>query len=279
MIIISDDLVLSSTGDEETNSNSPLIGWDNLVTIDNITASSEDVDYPAVNLANPITSPIARWQATTTAMQTITFAINSIEDVDYVGIARHNLGTNQNSVIIEGSTDGGTASGWFELVQEVLLPNDAPAIFRFTPQSLTHVRIVIGAGASGSDPAEIAVAYVGKLLPLQRRIYVGHTPINYGRSSKVVSGKSEAGDFLGRVIISEQTETSVELKNLTPSWYRSKLDPFIQASKDTPFFFAWRPGDYPNEVGFAWMTNDPQPKNQLPNGMMNIDLQMTGIAP
>lgn len=277
MIIISNDLVLATT--EETSPNSPVIGWQNLVTTLNVTASSEDASFPAINLANPITAPVARWQATTTGAQTITFSINSIADVDYVAIARHNLGSGQIPITIEGSIDGGSASGWFELVQEVLLPNDAPAIFRFVPQSLTDVRIVLGAGGSGGDPAEIAVAYVGKLLLLQRRIYVGHTPINYGRSAKIVSGKTEAGDFLGRIVISEETATAVELQNLTPAWYRSTLDPFVVASKEIPFFFAWRPGDYPNEVGFAWMMNDPQPKNQRPNGMMNIDFQMSGIAP
>lgn len=276
MIIISDDLVLGLT--EETDANAPLIGWDNLVTISNVTASSEDADFPVTNIANAITTLIARWQATTTAAQTIDIEVASVEEIDYVAIARHNLGSGQIPVTIEGQ-DGSGSPTWFELVQETLLPNDAPAIFRFTPQSLTHVRISMGAGGSGGDPAQIAVVYTGKLLPIQRRIYVGHTPINYGRSSKVVSGKSENGEFLGRIVISEQVATTVELQNLTPAWYRSVLDPFIQGSKETPFFFAWRPGDYPNEVGFAWMTNDPQPKNQRPNGMMNIDLQMTGIAP
>lgn len=276
MIIISDDLVLGTS--EETHPNAPVIGYHNLVTVSNITASSEDDDYPAINLANPITAPIARWQASDTGAQTLTFEVNTIDFIDYVGIARHNWGSGQIPVIIEGSNDGGSASGWFELVQQVLLADDDPVIFRFTPQALTHVRIVLGAAASGDDPAWLAVAYVGLLLALQRRIYVGHTPITMGRSQNVVNGKSESGEFLGRLITSESVSTSVELQNLTPSWYRTVLDPFIVAQKDTPFFFAWRPGDYPDEVGFGWITNDPQPQNQRPNGMMQINWNMTGIA-
>lgn len=273
MIIISEDLVLGVS--EETNPNSPLIGYQNLLTINNVVVSSENPDFPVVNLANVITAPIARWEANDDGPQTITVTVNSIEDIDYVAIARHNLGSTQRPIIIEGASTGEI------LVQETLLPDDAPAIFRFTPQSISTLNFSIGESnlGSGSDPASIAIMYIGKLLPLQRRIYVGHTPIKYGRSQNIINGKTEAGDFLGRIVISEQNGTTVDLQNLTPSWYRSSLDPFIKASKEVPFFFAWRPGDYPNEVGFAWMTNDPQPSNQRPNGMMQISLQMTGIAP
>lgn len=272
MIIISNSLVLGLT--PETHVNAPLIGWHNLVTTGNIEADTAATDYPASNMANPITAPGARWRAADSTAQAVSVAVDTVEPIDYIAIARHNLGSAAVSVTVEGSINDG--ADWFELVQEALLPNDAPAIFRFEPQALTDIRLSLGAG---DDPAEIAVLYTGLLLALQRRIYVGHTPIVLGRSAKIVNGRSEGGDFLGRIITSEQRETSVDLKNLTPSWYRTYLDPFIEASKDTPFFFAWRPGDYPDEVGFAWMTNEPQPSNQRPNGMMQVQLQMTGIAP
>jgi hypothetical protein len=31
-------------------------------------------------------------------------------------------------------------------------------------------------------------------------------------------------------------------------------------------------------VGFAWLTNDPQPMNQRPNGMMQVELQLSGVV-
>jgi len=272
MIIISNALVLGAT--PETHPNAPLIGYQNLVTPGNVTSDTADADYPVTNLANPITAPGARWQAADTTAQTVSVNVATVEPIDYIAIARHNLGSAAISVTVEGSTNDG--ADWFELVQEVLLANDAPALFRFEPQALTDIRLSLGEGAA---PAEIAVLYTGLLLALQRRIYVGHTPMPFGRSAKIVNGRSEGGDFLGRIITSEQRATSVDIKNLTPSWYRAFMDPFIEASKETPFFFAWRPGDYPDETGFAWMTNEPQPQNSRRNGMMQIELQMTGIAP
>lgn len=275
MIIISSALVLS--GSDDLQPNNPVIGWDNKVTISNIQSLTEQEGFPITNVANPITSPLGGWKgASITGDEEILITLDGLEDIDYVGIARHNLGSNQIPILVEGSTDGG--SPFEELVGETYLLDDAPAIFRFVPQSLTDLRITLGLTTSQVAP-EIAVIYVGKLLIVQRRLYVGHTPINFGRSENVVSGKTENGDFLGRIILSEQRSTEVALQNLTPSWYRSEMDPFIQASKDTPFFFAWRPFSYPYEVGFGWMTNNPQPVNQRPNGMMQIQLQMTGIAP
>jgi hypothetical protein len=129
----------------------------------------------------------------------------------------------------------------------------------------------------GNAEPSAAVVYAGTLLVLQRRIFVGHTPINYGRSAKVTNARSESGNFLGRIVLNEKNSTSVDMKNITSAWYRTFMQPFIDDSQENPFFFAWRPSDYPNEIGFAWMTNDPQPSNALPNGMMQISLEMTGI--
>jgi hypothetical protein len=121
------------------------------------------------------------------------------------------------------------------------------------------------------------VVYCGKLLVLQRRIYVGHTPGNYGRTSKVINAKSENGSFLGRIVLNEMTKTSVALENLTPDWYRTYFDPFVTAAREDPFFWAWRPSSYPAECGYAWLTNDPKPNNSLPNGMMQVSFEISGI--
>jgi hypothetical protein len=135
-------------------------------------------------------------------------------------------------------------------------------------------RLVI---APGTAPPAIGIWYVGEILILQRRIYVGHTPLVYGRSSSVSSGRSENGQFLGRMLRSETLESAVDMHNLTPDWYRSELDLFFQAARTTAFFFAWRPGDYPFEVGFAWLTGDPQVSNQRANGMVQVNFSMSGV--
>ena len=113
----------------------------------------------------------------------------------------------------------------------------------------------------------------------QRRIYVGHTPLTYAKKTKISTGRSESGQFLGRIVISELSQATVELDNMTPDWYRLYLQPFIDHAKTLPFFFAWRPLTYPNEVGYAWVMNDPALLNSRSNGMCKTTIEMGGISP
>jgi hypothetical protein len=269
MIVIAKGLVLGRP-DAPLGAKNPLIGWHNLVTAATVSADSAAPGFPATNLGNPSTN--SRWRAEDDSEQHLTVQIGEIEPIDYIAVARHNFGSAQIAVSVEGRIDG---EDWTELVGETLLPDDVPALFRFAPRSLSAVRLRLG---EGELPATAAVLYAGRLLILQRRIYVGHTPLPYGRTAKITNARSESGNFLGRIVLNEKTETQVAMRNLAASWYRTYMDPFIVAAKEVPFFFAWRPADYPREVGFAWMTNDPHPSNARTNGMMQLDFQMTGIV-
>ena len=247
----------------------PVIGWENLATSAGLTATEEASGYPVTNLANPSTASV--WLGTTTGTQYLTAAIAGGGDVDFVGVARHNFGTAVAAVSIEGDTGGGFA----EIVAAVTPTDDTPLIFRFVPGAYVSVRVKI---ASATAIPTAAVLYVGSALVVPRRVYVGHTPINYGRSTNVVVGRSESGNFLGRVVVGSRRETSVTFSDLSPSWYRASFEPFVAASVEDPFFFAWRPNEYPDEVGFVWLTSDVQPTNQRRNGMMQVSLQMGGVA-
>lgn len=278
-VVIGSGVVLSGTVVTDIpNGNNPLVGYHNLVTSSNLTTSSEDPDHPAANLATPATHLYWRGDgfASPADDEFITVVTDTAELIDYVGIARHNFGSALIPVTIEvQQTDG---AEWQAVTSEVLLPNDGPALFRFTPQGAYAVRIRLRASLQTTTPPEAAVVYVGTLLVLQRRIYVGHTPIPYGRQARVTNARSESGAFLGRIVLSQQRNSQVNLQNLQPNWYRTYLDPFVEASREQPFFFAWRPLDYPFEVGYAWMTNEPVPTNQRSNGMMQIQFQMSGIV-
>lgn len=276
-IVISGSLVLGDalSGGGVIDANNPLIGWESRVTSGNVSATTAQSGFPASNLANPSTN--LRWIGeigSPEADEYITLALNTNEDVDYIGIARHNFYSAQIPVSIEVFDDQSSPQVWEEIVADVIPPNDGPLLFRFTPQGVTSIRIRMQPGLAAPTAAAV---YAGKLLVLQRRICVGHTPIPMGRKTKITNARSENGDFLGRIVLGQMTATQVSLLNLTPAWYRTYLDPFIRDAEERPFFFAWRPSDYPNEVGYAWMTNDPEPTNQLANGMMSIDLQMAGI--
>ena len=286
------DPTLDVNAPPDLTANNPFVGYQNLVAFNNITADENASGFPATNLANPSTNLI--WQGVDTNAQSIRVTLDGTNPVDYVAIAGHNFGSQSISVTPQASVAAGYVldeTGAFVLdeaggkvlaeTSTTLVPtftptDDLPLIFRFRQQAApTEIGIMLG---SGNAIPQAAVLYVGQSLIFQRRIYVGHSPITMGRKTNIINGMSESGNFLGRIKLGESRVTSVALKNLSPASYRSLIDPFIDSATQYPFFFAWRPGDYPLETGFAWLSADAVPVNQLRNGMMSVTLSMAGIA-
>lgn len=260
------------------NGDNPIIGYENLITISNVSADSADVNFPASNLANNSTRLKWLGEASSADQYIVVNLSGNTEEIDYLAIARHNMGSGLFPVSVEVLTDAAESPTlWTEVVADVILPNDGPAIFRFDPVVAEAIRFRMQPSSLDLDPT-IAVMYVGKLLVMQRRLYVGHEPATYGRVTKVTNGRSESGNFLGRIVLNEQVRSSAAFNNLTPSWWRTYLDPFLIAGKEQPFFFAWRPSSYPRECGFMWLTNDPRLNNQRANGMVQTTLEMQGIV-
>lgn len=269
-VIVSNNFVLTES-DPTLTPDHPVIGYRNIVTTGNLVADTADVNYPATNLANPATN--LKWKAATAAVQYLTITPGNSNLIDYVAIARHNLGSAAIAVSIEGNP----GAGYVGLVAPVVLGGDGPALFRFTPQALAlGVRIKLAAAAGAL--ASIGVVYAGRLLVLQRRIYVGHTPMPMARVSKITNGMSESGDFLGRIELSRSVQSTVPLSQLDPAWYRANFDPFVAVGKSTPFFFAWRPQSYPAEVGYGWLNNDPMPVPTAPSNLNALSLTVNGVV-
>lgn len=272
-VVISSSYVLSNSisGGGTITADNPLIGYDNIVNTGSISTTTEDPDFPATNLANPATH--LRWlglggSPTSDEYVTVTNAV--VQDIDYIAIARHNLFTAQIAISVEYFN----GSSWVELVAPVILPNDGPALFRFPKLAYAQIRLRL---QTGNALPTIAVVYSGELLVMQRRMYVGHTPINMGRSTMQASLRSISGNFLGRIVLGRKVSTRASFQNLTPAWYRTYLAPFVLAAEEIPFFFAWRPSTYPNEVGYAWLSDDAIPQNQRSNGMMQIEFSLEGV--
>jgi hypothetical protein len=244
-----------SSGQASTIKN-PVIGWRNLITTASIAATSSAADFPASNLANPATKP--PWRATSNATQFLTLTVGAGgPTINYLAIAAHNFGTIAAKVSVETSAN---LSTWTPInlgtVPNTFSPtDDSPIIFRFPSGNYQGVRLKIENAASAP---EAGVLYVGDLLVLERsvRVDTDHTPINYGRRSTVISGMSENGNFLGRIVRAEWYESQADFSYFTNPWYRANFKPFIDASNETPFFFAWSPTDHPEDTGFVWLMED-----------------------
>ncbi|MBR1193242.1 hypothetical protein [Bradyrhizobium sp. AUGA SZCCT0160] len=248
----------------------PVIGWHNLVTASTIVADTEEAGFPASNLANPATH--LEWRAEDDSEQYLTITTNEVDPIDYVAVARHNWGSAQIPVSIEGFIDG----DWEEIVEEVILPDDGPALFRADLQSLAQIRIRL---QEGTAIPRAAVVYAGRLLIMERKLYVGHVPMKHGRRTRVIDNMSESGNFLGAIELGAWRESVAPFSLISPDWYRNYMDAFIaDVGKRKPFFFGWRPGTYPLEIGYARLTEDPDPSPVGPSNLHAFDLKMKGVA-
>jgi hypothetical protein len=267
-LVISSAVVLADVADG-LSLDHPVIGWHTVVTSTTIVADTTADGYPASNLANPATH--LEWHAADMTAQYLTITTNEVDEIDYVAVAKHNFSTAEITVSIEGFI----SSVWTEIVDQVLLPDDGPALFRFTAQSLSHVRIRLQAG---SAIPRAAVVYAGKLLVVERKVYVGHTPLPHARKHAIANNRSESGNFLGRIVLGESRESTIPLSLISPDWYRENMDPFLAVADETPFFFAWRPQTYPREIGYGWLADDPMPTPTGPSNLIAFDLKVSGVA-
>lgn len=259
-------LISGSSGDFREDG--PLIGYRTRITFDNITADEEEVGFPVTNLSNETTSEM--WKGTSTDPQYITVDLGAALQCDYIGIARHNLGSTGATIQVEVSSDGAT---WDEHADAIAPTDDSPLMQRFDREAHRYWRLAI---TPGSEAPEMAVLYLGLVMVLQRNIYGGHTPIRYSYENTSSVGISESGQFLGAVARRANPTTQVTQKNLTAAWARSHMAPFLKeavgmgtTARRIPFFFAWRPTSYPLEVGFGWIP---------PGSAPTLTNQGTGVA-
>lgn len=155
--------------------------------------------------------------------------------------------------------------------------SDGPLIYQFLPSVTSRVRIRL---LAGDEVPRIAVLYVGKLLVLERsvRIDTPHTPINMGRKSDISTGRSENGKFLGRTVLGQWNESQADFAFFTSEWYRTYFQPFVDATDEIPFFFAWSPQDHPEDTGYVWMTEDPRDEINTVVDRPAISIKYQGIV-
>jgi hypothetical protein len=247
----------------------PVIGWESQVVVTGVHADFEEDNFPATNLANPATNLL--WRSTSTATQYVTFDLNEEEPVDYIGIARHNLGS--GGIVISVEVQTYDSADWVEFIEGFVVADDAPILIRFLENIAGAMRLKLVPLAA---VPEIGVVFIGRMLVMPTGIAFGHTPLVDGRVTRTVAGNSEAGDYLGSIVLSQKLASSVSFRYIEDAWYRQNMRPFAKQGRGTPFFWSGFPDSHPGEAGYAWLTSDPQP-DFIEAGWVNITLEMGGI--
>lgn len=243
------------------------IGYQSICTEANVVASSEAAGFPASDATNVFTNEY--WKPTTLPA-TWTCDAGTGVDTDYIGIAAHTLGSSGCSLTIEYSTDNST---WTQL--NAFLPADnRPIMLIYGTITARWWRFTL----NGTTAPRIGVIYIGQALQMQRAIYGGHAPLTLNRQTTIYNQVSEAGQFMARSITRQGNSTSFTWKHLTADWYREYFDPFVLAARTRPFFIAWRPSKFPEEVGYVWTSEDIRPSNMGIKDFMEVSMTVSGVT-
>lgn len=270
MIEISNNLYLNSSVVDAGN---PIIGYQSVLSATTISADYESTTRPTLNLANESTAFF--WESTSAAEQFIYFTNAAGAQIDYIGIARHNFGSGGVQYQLQYENPADT---WNDVFSLRLPADDASIIHHFDALGFTSFRLRLIPSAQFPRIAHIKL---GKLLALQRGIYVGHSPVTLNREPEVINNVSEKGQFLGSVQVREFLSTSVSTDKITPDWYRTYITPFRLHARTGAFFWAWKPIKYPLEVGYGWIPGGKfNVTNESPQGggFVQFSFNMKAIA-
>lgn len=232
-----------------------------------IVASTEATDFPAAAANNDDTFEF--WKPTAVPA-TWRKDFGAAIDVNYCGIAAHNLAKVGASLQVQYSTNDSTWNN----ASDVHTPTDDSDILCLFPfQNARYWRVNI----TTAIPT-IAHIRFGSVLTMQRGLYRGHSPITLSRETVIRPAISEGGQWLGRSILRGGFIGSAEWRNLTATWYRANFDPFVKEARSHPFFFAWRPYEFLSEIAYVWVNDDITPVNAGPRDFMSVGFQMRGTG-
>lgn len=228
-----------------TSTKNARIGYENLLTATTTSA--------AAKMLTPNTYERYRPAA---GNHTVKFQLATSSSVNFVGFAAHNAASTESGIDIRvyyATSIGGALT----LLETAIFTKDDAKLITFDAKTIAEIIITFTTAAPG---LEIGVIYAGKYLEMQRPIYGGHSPIDLSAKTEYESTLSESGNFLGRTIKNQGTESAFNWKHLDPTWYRDSFQLFVESAKTTPFFIQWRPDLYETST-FGFTTSDIKPDN------------------
>jgi len=212
-----------------------------------------------------------RWRLTN-SIESITISANSNKTINAICLGAHNLGAVNGTVTIQ--TSSSTSASF--VTRATITPTTNNAIMVLLTSNLVVRRIRLTVNRL---TAEIGVLYAGLALVMPRPIFGGHAPITLQNKVNYIDSASENGQWLGRTITRRGYATSYTWSFITDAWYRLNFSPFVESTNLYPFFIAWRPDLYANEVAYAWRTDDVTPTNRGgATRYIDFDLSVLGYS-
>ena len=290
MIYISNALYLAAAAAGE-NIDKPLIGWRSVLRLQDF--SSSDGENAGI-LWSPDTYTYWESDPKSASEGTLEFAVDMVNSsgntVDYIGIVGHNFYENASGVPfsykVQHSSDGVT---WSDTTSSLTIWGDQKALMAyFNPTFAPYFRLLITSVAGTDVTVRISHVRLGRILRLQRKMYVGISPFTHNKRVDKIVTVSDSGRYLGSVAKSTVNLYTINQLDNLASFIRTEVTPFLDhveligkpgETNGPPgtFFAAWRPHEYPRELLYCHPPEQIQrPVNQRSNGM--VQWQISGEA-
>lgn len=265
-IILTQNLVTAFELSPQLPLNHSRIGYQTWTRGVTPTVSGTAPGFFAGALANSLTNEY--WKPASATTATVEYDFIATRIVDYIAIGAHTLGTDNSTIKIQHSADGVT----YTTVTQFAAADNRAIMVLFTPVFARFVKITL----TYTVAPVISVIYAGVALTMERGLYGGHSPITLSRNTDTYPQTSTSGQWLGRSIVNNGFKSSASWKNLTAAWYREYFDPFVFEARRYPFFFAWNPLQWSEEVALCWANNNIQPSNMGVRDLMDVSIDLNG---
>lgn len=270
-VVISNELVLNEA-QAAIPLSYPRILYHDIFRDGTIVASSEDDDFPAENVADGLLWDF--WKPTTLPA-TLEVQRDAAVEVDYALLV-HRLGSNECTV--SGEYHNGTT--WVALFDEYSPGTDRVLAFLFDAVIASRFRFLLDGDNSPAQMPAVKIAMIGKALAMERGVTLNHRPITLSRKTVARPQMSEGGQLLGRSIVREGVQSTIEFEHLQADWLRANFEPFIESARVHPFGWLWHPSGYPAEVAYVWTPagkEDIRPEHSGLPDRMNVAFDVEGV--
>lgn len=232
-----------------------------------VAASTTATDFFAAGPSNSLT--YEKWKPTASPA-TWAYDHGSAVENDYCVIGAHDLGTQAATVNVQAEI----AAVWTTLVS-VSPTTDEPIMAIFEPRTQQAWRLNIT--YAGTAPY-VGVIKFGKALQMERTIYGGVSPLKYARKTILRSTYSETGESTGRTKQRTYNAAPFGWQHLTKEWIDANFGAFQKSIETEPFFIAWNPSKWAEDVGLCQVDDVPIPQNMGIRDFMSFDMNVRAIG-
>ncbi len=242
----------------------------------NAAASSEASGFAAVNAGTVRTD--SAWRPTSLPGSAANWNIvfNSPRTVGYFGVAKHDLATQNAEIRLQTTSDGGATWDGINGFEAITPTDNSAILFLFDPVTVDGIRLRIN---SADDNPTIATMGTGEVMEWPQPCTWTGTPITEGDQITFSVNRTDTGNWVGRTKVSDGLQYAMAIENLSETFRSGDFADFkaYANGEDATFWVASRPGDYPDEVAYAWALDVVRMERARPNatnaGAVTLNLQ------